>query len=65
MMKKSFALFTFSVSFVSLYFINVGTVFAANDTFSANGQISSTIFGMLPSMNIVNMTTVEKFNLIW
>jgi hypothetical protein len=61
MMKKSFALFTFSVSFVSLYFINVGIVFAANDTFSADGQISSLVLGMPPSTHTVNMSSVEKF----
>ena len=63
MMKKYIALLTllFILSFVSLHFINDSKVFAANDTFSANGQISSTIFGMPPSMNTVNMSTVEKF----
>jgi len=61
-MKKSIVLLTLLIgAFVSLYFINDGKVFAANDTFSANGQISSTIFGMPPSMNTVNMSTVEKF----
>ena len=63
MMKIYTALLTlfFIVSFVSLYFNDDSKVFAANDTFSADGQISSTIFGMPPSMNTVNMSTVEKF----
>jgi len=63
MMKKYIALLIllFTVSFVSLYFINDSKVFAANDTFSANGDISSTIFGLPPSTNTVNMSTVEKF----
>ncbi len=62
-MKKSIALLTLLiiVSFVSLYFNDDSRVFAANDTFSANGQISSTIFGMPPSTNTVNMSSVEKF----
>jgi len=63
MMEKSFALLTllFVVSFVSLYFINDGKVFAANDTFSADGQISSLVLGMPPSTHTVNMSSVEKF----
>ena len=63
MMKIYTALLTlfFIVSFVSLYFNDDGKVFAANDTFSADGQISSTILGMPPSANTVNMSTVEKF----
>ncbi len=63
MMKIYTALLTlfFIVSFVSLYFNDDSKVFAANDTFSANGQISSTILGMPPSANTVNMSTVEKF----
>lgn len=63
MLKMYAALLTlFSiVSFVTLYFSDDSKVFAANDTFSANGQISSTIFGIPPSANTVNMSTVEKF----
>src|SRR4030095_3052157 len=49
------------VSFVTLYFSDDSKLFAANDTLSANGQISSTIFGIPPSANTVNMSTVEKF----
>jgi hypothetical protein len=64
MTKKSIALLTLLfvvVSFVSLYFINDGKVFAANDTFSADGQISSLVFGMPPSTNTVDMSSAEKF----
>ena len=38
-----------------------GKVFGANDSFIANGQISSLIFGMSASTNTVNMSSVEKF----
>jgi hypothetical protein len=51
----------FIVSFVSLYFNDDSEIYAANDTFSADGQISSTILGMPPSANTVNVSTVEKF----
>src|SRR5206468_5935765 len=63
MMKKSIALLTllFIVSFVSLYFINDSKVFAVNDTFTADGQISSLVLGMPPSTNTANMSSVEKF----
>ena len=62
-MKKSFALLMllFILSFVSLYFINDGKVLAANDTFSAHGQISSLVLGMPPSTHTINMSSVEKF----
>lgn len=62
-MKIYTALLTlfFIVSSVSLYFNDDSKVFAANDTFSTNGQISSTILGLPPSANTVNMSTVEKF----
>ena len=63
MMKKPIALLTlvFMVSFVSLYFINDSKVFAVNDTFTADGQISSLVLGMPPSTNTANMSSVEKF----
>jgi len=63
MMKKSITLLTllFIVSFVSLYFSNDSKVFAANDTFSAAGQISSLVLGMPPSTHTVDMSSVEKF----
>jgi len=62
-MKIYTALLTlfFIVSFDSLYINDDSKVFAANDTFSANGQISSTILGMPPSTDTVNMSSVEKF----
>ena len=62
-MKKSFALLMllFILSFVSLYFINDSKVLAANDTFSAHGQISSLVLGMPPSTHTINMSSVEKF----
>src|SRR5918995_919771 len=44
-----------------LPFLVDGKVFAANDSFSANGQISSLVFGMPASTNTVNMSSVEKF----
>jgi hypothetical protein len=52
MMKNSVALATllFIVSFVSVYFIKDGKVLAANDTFSAEGQISSLVLGLPPSV---------------
>ena len=40
---------------------NQNTALAAVDTFYANGQISSLIFGMNPSTDIVNMRSVQKF----
>jgi len=62
-MKKSFALLMllFILSFVLLYFINDSKVLAANDTFSAHGQISSLVLGMPPSTHTINMSSVEKF----
>jgi hypothetical protein len=62
-MKKSIVLLTliFIVSFVSVYLINDSKVFAANDTFSAEGQIGSLVLGMPPSMDTVNMSSVDKF----
>jgi len=63
MMKKSIALLAllFMASFVSLYYNNDSKVFAATETFSADGQISSLVLGMPPSANTVNMSTVDKF----
>jgi len=51
----------FTVSSVSLYFIGNNSVVGANDSFSANGQISSLVLGMSPSAHTVNMSSVEKF----
>ena len=63
MMKKSIAVLTilFIVSLVSFYFTNDSKVFAATDTFTADGQISSLVLGMPPSTHTVNMSSVEKF----
>jgi hypothetical protein len=63
MMKKSIALLTllFTVSFILLYFINDSKVFAATDTFSADGQIGSLVLGVPPSTHTVNMSSVDKF----
>lgn len=47
------------MSFDDVY--STRTSFAASDTFSADGQISSLVLGMLPSTNTVNMSSVEKF----
>jgi len=45
----------------SLYFDSSSKVFAANDTFSIDGQVSSLVLGMPPSTHTVNMSSVEKF----
>ena len=62
-MKKSHSslIIIFILSFVSLYFLGDNRVFAANDTFSADGQISSLILAMPPSTHTVNMSSADKF----
>ncbi|CAN5623536.1 hypothetical protein BH18THE1_BH18THE1_04310 [soil metagenome] len=62
-MKKSLALvgLFFIAILLLLCFDSENKVFAANDTFTADGQIGSLILGMPPSANTVNMTTVDKF----
>src|SRR5206468_8148285 len=50
----------FMASVSSVYFAG-DRVFGANDSFSANGQISSLVLGMSPSAHTVNMSSVEKF----
>jgi hypothetical protein len=62
MMKKSLVFLTlfFMVSFISLH-LSDNKVFAINDTFSAEGQISSLVLGIPPSTHSVNMSSVEKF----
>jgi hypothetical protein len=62
-MKKSHSslIIIFILSFVSLYFLDDNRVLAANDSFSAEGQISSLILGVPPSMHTVNVSSVEKF----
>jgi hypothetical protein len=49
-----------SVTIVSLCLSNQ-KVLGAADTFSADGAISSIIFGMPPSTSTVNMSSVQKF----
>jgi hypothetical protein len=63
MMKKPIALLIllFIVSFVPLYFIKDTKVFAATDTFSADGQVSSLVLGLPPSVDTVDMSSVDKF----
>jgi hypothetical protein len=63
MMKKFIPLLVllFMVSFTSLYFNNDSKLFAANDTFSAEGQIGSLVLGMPQSTDTVNMSSVDKF----
>jgi hypothetical protein len=46
---------------VGLIYLVSYKVSGENDTFSANGQISSLVLGMPPSANTVNMSSVEKF----
>jgi len=62
-MKKSLTLLVLilAVSSMSLYFLGDNKVFAANDTFSAEGQVSSLVLGMPPSTHTVNMSSVDKF----
>jgi hypothetical protein len=62
-MNKSVPLLVpfFIISFISIYFLTAGKAFGANDTFSAEGQISSLVLGMPPSTHTVNMSSVEKF----
>jgi hypothetical protein len=51
----------FFMAFVSSHYLISDKVFGADDSFSANGEISSLVFGMPPSTNTVNMSTAEKF----
>jgi hypothetical protein len=53
--------FLFVVPLVSICLNNDSRAFAASDSFSANGQIGTTILGMPPSTDTVNMSTVQKF----
>ena len=63
MVKKTVNLIAmlFITSSISIYFLTAGKVFGANDTFSAEGQISSLVLGMPPSTHTVNMSSVDKF----
>lgn len=60
-LKSVVLLFIFYIAFPSSLHIVSDKVFGADDTFNANGEISSLVFGMLPSTNTVNMSSVEKF----
>ena len=51
----------FFMAFVSSHYLVNDNVFGADDSFSAIGEISSLVFGMPPSTNTVNMSSVEKF----
>ena len=62
LLKTSLTLFTllFVVSLIAVQ-TSGNKIFAANDTFSADGQIGSLVLGMPPSTNTVNMSSVDKF----
>lgn len=62
LMKSSLTLFTlfFVVSLIVVQ-ASGNKIFAANDTFSADGQIGSLVLGVPPSTNTVNMSSVDKF----
>src|SRR5216117_1680196 len=51
----------FFMAFFSSHYLVSDKVFGADDSFSANGEISSLVFGMPLSTNTVNMSSVEKF----
>ena len=55
----------FFMAFVSSNYPVHYKVFGANDSFSANGEISSLVFGMPPSTNTVNMSLRREIHLIW
>jgi hypothetical protein len=61
-MKTSLTLFTiiFVISLISVP-TSGNKIFAATDTFSADGQIGSLVLGMPSSTNTVNMISVDKF----
>jgi hypothetical protein len=61
-MKTRLTLFTilFVISLISVP-TSGNKIFAATDTFSADGQIGSLVLGMTPSTNTVNMSSVDKF----
>jgi hypothetical protein len=61
-MKTRLTLFTilFVISLISVP-TSGNKIFAATDTFSADGQIGSLVLGMPPSTNTVNMSSVDKF----
>jgi hypothetical protein len=51
----------FFMAFVSSLYLVSDKIFGADDSFSANGEISSLVFGVPQSTNTVNMSSVEKF----
>ena len=59
--KSIVLLLIFYIGFASSLHIVSDNVFGAADSFNANGDISSLVFGMPPSTNTVNMSSVEKF----
>jgi hypothetical protein len=61
-MKTRLTLFTilFVISLISVP-TSGNKIFAATDTFSADGQIGSLVLGMPPSTNTVNLSSVDKF----
>jgi hypothetical protein len=60
--KTRLTLFTilFVISLISVP-TSGNKIFAATDSFSADGQIGSLVLGMPPSTNTVNMSSVDKF----
>ena len=62
LMKTSITLFTllFVISLISVP-TSGNKIFAATDTFRADGQIGSLVLGIPPSTNTVNMSSVDKF----
>ena len=62
LMKTSLTVFTI-LSVISLISVHTSgnKIFAAKDTFSAEGQIGSLVLGMPPSTDTVNMSSVDKF----
>ena len=50
----------FMASVSSVYLVG-DRVFGANDTFIADGQIGSLVLGLPPSVQTVNMSSVDKF----
>jgi len=60
-MQSTPLVFLFFIAFVSSEYLVSVKVFGADDSFSANGEIGSLVFGMPPSTNTINMSSVEKF----
>jgi hypothetical protein len=60
-MKSVALLSTFIVASIGSLYLVSDKAFGADDSFSANGEISSLLFGMPPSTHTVNMSSVDKF----